>query len=431
MKGGGWLDSRFPAGAALIRHLAAYRGSGKPGCVSGPLLLLVLLIQLASGLFLAMHYKPDASLNAAALPVAFASVETLMREVPGGALLRYMHSTGASLFFALIYLHLFRGLLHGSYRAPRELLWLSGWLLFLTLIAESFFGYLLPWGQLSYWGAQVVTGLFSAIPLVGSGLTQWVRGAAQVGDATLGRFFALHVIALPLVLIVLSFLHVWILHSLRAAEPDGADACGQSQVSHPPRVLRDLFAASLLLLAFAAIVLLAPEGGGHLLAADNFAPADPLHTPPELRPMWYFAPFYSMLRAVTPGFILVLKALVSFFALAVFVRAGARRRMLTALVWGALFAALCLLDARFWGVAVMATSVLAIAALPWLDRSPARTRRGRGGRIALAVLALSYLGLGWLGGRPVGAATQILSQVFTALILAFFALLPVCTGARR
>ena len=220
--------------------------------------------------------------------------------------------------------------------------------------------------------------------------------------------------------------HVTVLHSLGADKPDGAGEREPSQPFHPDCTVRDLFAASLLLIAFAAIVLLAPEGGGYLLAADNFAPADPLRTPPELHPMWYFAPFYSMLRAVTPGFVVALKALVSLFALAVFVRAGARRRMLTALVWGALFAALCWLDARFWGVVVMATSVLAIAALPWLDLSPVRALRDRGwvSRIALALLTVSFLGLGWLGCRPASDIGQILGQVFTALTLAFFALLP-------
>ena len=294
----------LPADQALERPMAQYYAPKNFNFwyIFGSLALLVLVMQIVTGIFLTMHYKPDAAL-------AFASVEYIMRDVPWGWLVRYMHSTGASAFFIVVYLHMFRGLLYGSYRKPRELVWLFGCAIFLCLMAEAFFGYLLPWGQMSYWGAQVIVNLFGAIPFIGPDLSLWIRGDYVVGDATLNRFFGFHVIAIPLVLLGLVAAHLIALHEVGSNNPDGIeikdtkDARRQSARRHPvPSVLhgaRHLCGVAVFLMIFSAVVFFAPEMGGYFLEYNNFIPADSLKTPPHIAPVWYFTPFYSMLRATT------------------------------------------------------------------------------------------------------------------------------------
>jgi len=298
-----WIDSRFPLTATIKAHLTEYYAPKNFNFwyFFGSLALLVLVIQVISGIFLVMHYKPDAS-------KAFQSVEYIMREVPWGWLIRYMHSTGASMFFVVIYCHIFRGLLYGSYRKPRELVWIFGCVIFLCLMAEAFMGYLLPWGQMSYWGAQVIVNLFSAIPWIGPDLALWIRGDYVVGDATLNRFFSFHVIAIPLVLIGLVVFHIVALHEVGSNNPDGIeikdklDATGKPLDGipfHPYYTTHDIVGVAGFSALFSFIIFFAPEMGGYFLEANNFIPADPLKTPTHIAPVWYFTPFYSMLRATT------------------------------------------------------------------------------------------------------------------------------------
>ena len=394
-----WIDERFPLTSSIKGHLTEYYAPKNFNFwyFFGSLALLVLVIQILTGIFLVMHYKPDASLNASGVPVAFASVEYIMREVPGGWLIRYLHSTGASAFFIVVYLHMFRGLLYGSYRKPRELIWIFGTLIFLVLMAEAFMGYLLPWGQMSFWGAQVIVNLFSAIPVIGPDLSLVIRGDYVVSDATLNRFFSFHVIAVPLVLIGLVAAHIVALHEVGSNNPDGVeikkkkDATGKPLDGipfHPYYTVKDIVGVVVFLFFFSAVVFFAPEGGGYFLEFNHFIPADPLKPPPHIAPVWYFTPFYSILRAVTYP----------------------------------LFG----LDAKFWGVVAMGASVIIIAFLPWLDRSPVKSIRYKGPifKMALVVFVISFFILGYLGVLPPTPGRTLVSQICSVIYFAFFLLMP-------
>jgi len=394
-----WIDERFPLTSSIKGHLTEYYAPKNFNFwyFFGSLALLALVIQILTGIFLVMHYKPDASLNAAGVPVAFASVEYIMREVPGGWLIRYLHSTGASAFFIVVYLHMFRGLLYGSYRKPRELIWIFGTLIFLALMAEAFMGYLLPWGQMSFWGAQVIVNLFSAIPLIGPDLSLIIRGDFVVSDATLNRFFSFHVIAVPLVLIGLVAAHIIALHEVGSNNPDGVEIKKKKDANgipldgipfHPYYTVKDIVGVVVFLFFFSAVVFFAPEGGGYFLEYNNFIPADPLKTPPHIAPVWYFTPFYSILRAVTYP----------------------------------LFG----LDAKFWGVVAMGASVVIIAFLPWLDRSPVKSMRYKGPifKFAVFVFVICFFVLGYLGVLPVSPGRTLVSQICSVLYFAFFLLMP-------
>src|SRR3954449_12976089 len=301
-----WVDNRFPLSKLWNEQWGQYYAPKNFNFwyYFGSLALLVLVMQILTGIFLTMHYKPDAGL-------AFASVEYIMRDVPWGWLVRYMHSTGASAFFIVVYLHMFKSLIYGSYRKPRELVWIFGCTIFLSLMAEAFMGYLLPWGQMSYWGAQVIVNLFSAVPFVGPDLALLIRGDYVVSDATLNRFFAFHVIAIPLVLIGLVVAHLFALHDVGSNNPDGIDIKGKDYPKdargfpvdgipfHPYYTVHDMVGVAVFLMVFSAIIFFAPEMGGYFLEFNNFIPADPLKTPLHIAPVWYFTPFYSMLRAIT------------------------------------------------------------------------------------------------------------------------------------
>ncbi|MDX5363884.1 MAG: cytochrome bc complex cytochrome b subunit [Pseudazoarcus pumilus] len=400
-----WIDERFPLTANYKAHLSEYYAPKNFNFwyFFGSLALLVLVIQIVTGIFLVMHYKPDATLNASGIPIAFASVEYIMREVPGGWLIRYMHSTGASAFFVVVYLHMFRAMLYGSYRKPRELLWIFGVLIFLCLMAEAFMGYLLPWGQMSFWGAQVIINLFSAIPVIGPDLTIVLRGDFVIGDATLNRFFALHVIAVPLVLIGLVAAHIIALHEVGSNNPDGIEIKKKKDANgipldgipfHPYYSVKDIVGVGVFLFFFSMVVFFYPEGGGYFLEYNNFIPADPLKTPPHIAPVWYFTPYYSVLRAVT-------------FPL-----------------FG--------LDAKFWGVVAMGAAVVILAFLPWLDRSPVKSIRYRGPiyKTALTIFIICFVILGYLGVKPPEYAFfgvipgAPVAQLCSVLYFAFFILMP-------
>ena len=378
-----WVDNRFPASKLYNEHLGEYFAPKNFNFwyVFGALSLLVLVIQIVTGIFLTMHYKPDAAL-------AFASVEYIMRDVPWGWLIRYMHSTGASAFFVVVYLHMFRGLMYGSYRKPRELVWLFGCAIFLALMAEAFMGYLLPWGQMSYWGAQVIVNLFAAIPFIGPDLALLIRGDYVVGDATLNRFFAFHVIAVPLVLLGLVVAHIIALHEVGSNNPDGVEIKAHKDAKgkpldgipfHPYYTVHDIFAVSVFLMIFTAIIFFAPEAGGYFLEYNNFIPADPLKTPSHIAPVWYFTPYYSMLRAVTGEMMYVFVACV--VAAAAFTILKARVAMLLkmaiAVVALVAVAAMLVFDPKFWGVVVMGGAVIILFFLPWLDYSEAKSIRYR------------------------------------------------------
>ena len=396
----GWIDERFPLTAMWKEHLSEYYAPKNFNFwyFFGSLALLVLVIQIVTGIFLVMHFKPDASLNASGVPVAFASVEYIMRDVPWGWLIRYMHSTGASAFFIVVYMHMFRGLLYGSYRKPRELVWIFGCAIFLCLMAEAFMGYLLPWGQMSYWGAQVIINLFSAIPFVGNDLSIWLRGDYVIGDATLNRFFSFHVIAVPLVLIGLVAAHIIALHEVGSNNPDGVEIKKNKDPKtgipldgipfHPYYTVKDIVGVVVFLICFSAIVFFGPEFGGYFLEYNNFIPADPLKTPPHIAPVWYFTPFYSILRANTVNFFYV--------------------------------------DAKLWGVIFMGLSVMVFFLLPWLDRSPAKSIRYRGPifKTVLFVFVVAFLTLGYLGMLPPTPTGTLVSQVCTVIYFLFFAAMP-------
>ncbi len=385
-----WIDERFPLTASYKAHLSEYYAPKNFNFwyFFGSLALLVLVIQIVSGIFLTMHYKPDAEL-------AFASVEYIMRDVDYGWLIRYIHSTGASMFFVVVYLHMFRGLIYGSYRQPRELIWIFGVIIYLVLMGEAFMGYLLPWGQMSYWGAQVIVNLFAAIPLIGEDLSIWIRGDYVIGDATLNRFFAFHVIALPLVLLGLVVAHLLALHEVGSNNPDGVEIKKLKDPEthlpldgipfHPYYTVKDILGVVVFLMVFAAILFFAPEMGGYFLEANNFIPADSLKTPEHIAPVWYFTPYYAILRAVPP-----------------------------------------ILGSQFPGVALMGVAVLIFFALPWLDRSPVKSIRYRGPKfkIALALFVIAFVGLGVLGILPATELYTWIARVLSVVYFAFFLLMP-------
>lgn len=392
-----WIDDRFPLTKVWEEHLSKYYAPKNFNFwyYFGSLALLVLVLQIVTGIFLTMHYKPDTE-------HAFASVEYIMRDVSWGWLIRYLHSTGASFFFIVVYLHMFRAMLYGSHRKPRELLWIIGVIIFVALMAESFMGYLLPWGNMSYWGAQVIISLFDAIPYIGPVLSEWIRGDFVVADATLNRFFAFHVIAIPLVLVVLVFVHIVALHKVGSNNPDGIEIKKKKDANgipldgipfHPYYTVKDIVGVTVFLMVFAAVVFFAPELGGWFLEPDNFVPANILQTPPEIVPLWYFTPYYSILRANTVSFIL---------------------------------------DAKVWGVIFMALSIMVFFFLPWLDRSPVKSIRYRGWiyKTALAIFVVAFVILGYLGTKSPQAINLILfpnvywAQIFTIVYFAFFALMP-------
>ncbi len=388
-----WVDQRFPLMENWKAHLSEYYAPKNMNFwyFFGSLAMLVLVIQIVTGIFLVMHYKPDAA-------KAFESVEYIMREVPWGWLVRYMHSTGASMFFVVVYLHMFRGLLYGSYRKPRELIWVFGVMIFLCLMGEAFFGYLLPWGQMSYWGAQVIVNLASAIPVIGPDLAIWVRGDFVVGDATLNRFFSFHVIALPLVLLGLVAAHILALHEVGSNNPDGIEIKENKDPKtgipldgipfHPYYTVHDIFGVVVFLMVFSAIVFFAPEMGGYFLEYNNFIPADPLKTPAHIAPVWYFTPYYSILRAM---------------------------------VWNFFW-----IDAKVWGVVAMGASTMIFFFLPWLDRSPVKSIRYRPTLhfYIYTIFVIAFLILGYLGTQPPSPVGEVVSQVCTVIYFGFFLGMP-------
>jgi ubiquinol-cytochrome c reductase cytochrome b subunit len=384
----GWIDDRFPLTKMWREHMGAYYAPKNFNIwyYFGALSLLVLINQIVTGVWLTMSYKPSAA-------EAFASVEYIMRDVPWGWLIRYMHSTGASAFFIVVYLHMYRGLLYGSYKGPRELIWIFGCLIYVALMAEAFMGYLLPWGQMSYWGAQVIISLFGAIPGIGDDLTLWIRGDYVVSDATLNRFFALHVIALPIVLLGLVVAHILALHEVGSNNPDGVEIKKKKDENgipldgipfHPYYSVKDLFGFSVFFLFFALVVFFAPEMGGYFLEHANFVPADPLKTPTHIAPVWYFTPFYAILRAVPD---------------------------------------------KLGGVIAMGGAIVVLFLLPWLDRSPVKSIRYRGNiyKGALAAFTVAFLILGYLGALPPSPGRTLLAQICSLVYFLFFFLMPIYT----
>ena len=390
-----WIDDRFPLTKVWEEHMAKYYAPKNFNFwyYFGSLAILMLVMQILTGLFLTMHYKPDTEL-------AFASVEYIMRDVPWGWLIRYLHAIGASMFFVVVYLHMFRALIYGSYRGPRELIWIFGMVIFIALMAESFMGYLLPWGNMSFWGAQVIISLFGAIPYIGDGLVEWLRGDYVISDATLNRFFAFHVAAVPLVLVILVYLHIVALHKVGSNNPDGIEIKENKDENgipvdgipfHPYYTVKDIVGVIVFLMVFSAIIFFAPEMGGWFLEADNFTPSDPLTTPPHIVPLWYFTPYYSILRAVTwewlPG------------------------------------------GAKLWGVIAMGASLVILFFLPWLDKSPVKSIRYRGGifKAALTIFIIAFFLLGWLGTQPAEGINTLLAQISMFIYFGFFLLMPIYT----
>jgi len=376
-----WIDERFPATKVWNEHLAQYYAPKNFNFwyFFGSLALLVLVIQIVTGIFLTMNYKPDAT-------QAFASVEYIMRDVEWGWLIRYMHSTGASFFFILVYLHMFRSFLYGSHRAPRELVWIFGMLIYLALMAEAFMGYVLPWGQMSYWGAQVIISLFGAVPGIGDAIVEFIRGDYSISDITLNRFFALHVIALPLALIGLIFVHIVALHEVGSNNPDGieikenkgADGIPLDGVAfHPYHTSKDLVAIIVFLMIFCSVVFFAPDMGGYFLEHANFVPADPLKTPEHIAPVWYFTPFYTVLRAVPDPFL---------------------------------------------GVIAMGAAVVILFFLPWIDQNPIKSMRYRSPLhfMNLLFFAASFIYLGYLGVNPPEPVLAEMGLRFSEVYFLFF-----------
>ena len=381
-----WIDARLPITRAWNTHMGEYYAPKNFNFwyYFGVFSLLVLVNQLLTGIWLTMNYVPSAE-------DAFASVEYIMRDVDYGWILRYMHSTGASAFFIVVYLHMFRALIYGSYKKPRELIWIFGMLIFVVLMAEAFVGYVLPWGQMSYWGAQVIISLFGAIPVVGESIVTWIRGDYLLSGITLNRFFALHVVALPIVLLALVVLHILALHEVGSNNPDGIEIKknkGPDGVPldgirfHPYYSVHDVQAIAVFLFVFCAIMFFMPEMGGFFLEYANFQEADALKTPDHIAPVWYFTPFYSVLRAVPD---------------------------------------------KFWGFIAFAASVAIPFALPWLDRSPVKSWRYRGNitKVMLVLFVASFLILGVLGVKTPTAARTVLAQICTIFYFAFFLLMPV------
>lgn len=431
-----WFENRFPSAIGSYRtHLSDYYAPKNFNFwyFFGSLSLLVLVIQIVTGIFLVMHYKPDANL-------AFASVEYIMRDVPWGWLVRYMHSTGASAFFVVVYLHMFRSLIYGSYRRPRELVWIFGCAIFLVLMAEAFMGYLLPWGQMSYWGAQVIVNLFSAIPFIGPDLALLIRGDFVVSDATLNRFFSFHVIAVPLVLLGLVVAHILALHDVGSNNPDGVEIKGPNAPMddkgrpvdgipfHPYYTVHDILGVSVFLMVFSAVLFFAPEFGGYFLEYNNFIPADPLKTPAHIAPVWYFTPYYSMLRAITAEMMYALVAIVVLAAAMVVLRGRLAGLLKGAIVVVAAIAVALMLgiDAKFWGVVVMGAAVIILFFLPWLDHSPVKSIRYRPDwhKYVYALFVIDFAVLAYLGVQPPSPIGERVSQVGTLFYFGFFLLMP-------
>ncbi|HTJ95525.1 MAG TPA: cytochrome bc complex cytochrome b subunit [Pararobbsia sp.] len=423
----GWIDRRFPLTSLWKAHLSEYYAPKNFNFwyFFGSLALLVLVLQIVTGIFLVMNYKPDSQL-------AFASVEYIMRDVPFGWLIRYLHSTGASMFFVVVYLHMFRGLLYGSYRKPRELVWIFGCLIFLCLMAEAFFGYLLPWGQMSYWGAQVIVNLFSAIPFIGPDLSLWIRGDYVVSDVTLNRFFAFHVIAIPLVLLALVVAHIMALHEVGSNNPDGVEIKEKKDANgipldgipfHPYYSVHDFLGVTVFLFIFCAIVFFAPEMGGYFLEANNFIPADSLKTPPEIAPVWYFTAFYAMLRSVTDYFKIVLEVVAALLALLGLIKARSTRGKLASVIGaGVVIGIMIVTQAKFWGVLTMGGAVVTLFFLPWLDKSPVKSIRYRPlfHKLFYVVFVLVFLTLAFLGTKPPTPAGTLIAQIGTLIYFCFF-----------
>jgi ubiquinol-cytochrome c reductase cytochrome b subunit len=394
------VDARLPVTETYEKHLSKYYAPKNFNFwyFFGVLSVVVLVNQLLTGIWLTMSYVPSAE-------GAFASVEYIMRDVEYGWMLRYMHSTGASAFFLVVYLHMFRGLMYGSYQKPRELIWILGMLIYIALMAEGFFGYLLPWGNMSFWAGQVIVSLAGAIPFVGDALATWVRGDFNISGITLNRFFALHVVLIPLVLIVLVFLHILALHEVGSNNPDGVDIKKNldkngkpidSVPFHPNYTIgHDLPAIVGFLFLFCVVMFYYPDGGGYLIEHPNYEPANPLKTPDLIAPVWYYTPFYSMLRAAT-------------FPL-----------------FG--------LDAKFWGLVVMAGAIALPVVLPWLDKSPVKSIRykGWGSKIFLAVFIISFFILGYLGVQHPTPARTLVAQVCTAIYFGYFLLMPWYTSVEK
>ncbi|WP_119138557.1 cytochrome b [Pseudomonas reidholzensis] len=387
-----WIDARFPATKMWEDHLSKYYAPKNFNFFYffGSLALLVLVNQIVTGVWLTMSFTPSAE-------EAFASVEYIMRDVEYGWILRYLHSTGASAFFIVVYLHMFRGLLYGSYQKPRELVWLFGMLIYLALMAEAFMGYLLPWGQMSYWGAQVIISLFGAIPLIGDDLTQWIRGDYLISGITLNRFFALHVIALPIVILGLVVLHILALHEVGSNNPDGVDIKKHKDENgipldgipfHPYYTVKDIVGVVVFLFVFCAVVFFFPEMGGYFLEKPNFEQANAFKTPEHIAPVWYFTPFYAILRAVPD---------------------------------------------KLFGVIAMGAAIAVLFVLPWLDRSPVRSMRYKGwlSKVWLLVFCVSFVILGVLGVLAPTPGRTLLSQVCTVLYFAYFLLMPFYTRLEK
>jgi len=390
-KGGlsGWINARFPLDKMMREHVTEYYAPKNFNVwyYFGALALFVLVLQLVTGIFLTMNYKPSAT-------EAFGAVEYIMRDVEWGWLIRYLHSTGASAFFIVVYLHMFRALMYGSYKAPRELLWLLGMGIYLVLMAEAFMGYLLPWGNMSFWGAQVIVSLFGTIPVVGDGLVEWIRGDYYISDITLNRFFALHVVALPFVLVGLVVAHLLALHEVGSNNPDGVEIKKTKGPDgkpldgiafHPYYTVKDLFGLGVFLTLFSAIVFFKPDGWGLFLEAPNFEPANPMQTPAHIAPVWYFTPFYAIFRAVP-----------SFFG------------------------------TQIWGVLAMFGAIVMLALMPWLDKSPVKSIRYRGpiSKLALGIFVVTFVMLGYLGLKPSTGIYPLLARVFTVIYFAYFLLMP-------
>lgn len=387
-----WIDARFPATKMWEDHLSKYYAPKNFNFLYffGSLVLLVLVNQIVTGVWLTMSFTPSAE-------EAFASVEYIMRDVEYGWILRYLHSTGASAFFIVVYLHMFRGLLYGSYQKPRELVWLFGMLIYLALMAEAFMGYLLPWGQMSYWGAQVIISLFGAIPVIGDDLTQWIRGDYLISGITLNRFFALHVVALPIVILGLVVLHILALHEVGSNNPDGVDIKKKKDENgipldgipfHPYYTVKDIVGVVVFLFVFCAVVFFFPEMGGYFLEKPNFEQANAFKTPEHIAPVWYFTPFYAILRAVPD---------------------------------------------KLMGVIAMGAAIAVLFVLPWLDRSPVRSMRYKGwiSKVFLLVFCVAFVILGVLGVLAPTPGRTLLSQVCTVLYFAYFLLMPFYTRLEK
>ena len=428
-----WFENRFPtAFFEYKKHMSEYYAPKNFNFwyFFGSLAMLVLVIQIVTGIFLVMHYKPDAA-------TAFASVEYIMRDVPWGWLIRYMHSTGASAFFVVVYLHMFRGLMYGSYRKPRELVWIFGCAIFLCLMAEAFMGYLLPWGQMSYWGAQVIVNLFAAVPFVGPDLALLIRGDYVVGDATLNRFFSFHVIAVPLVLLGLVVAHLMALHDVGSNNPDGIEIKATKDDKgipldgipfHPYYTVHDIFAVCMFLLVFSAVIFFAPEFGGYFLEYNNFIPADPLKTPLHIAPVWYFTPFYSMLRAITDEMVKVLIVCVLGAAAFRIIKLKLPNIVKAVIAVGAVVvtAMMLTIDAKFWGVVAMGGAVIILFFLPWLDNCAVKSIRYRPSwhKYLYAVFVVVFVILAYLGTQPPSPVGERVSQVGTLFYFGFFLLMP-------